>query len=522
MSPKKLTFALSGALLLVLTACGSGGGGTEPPIGEDPAFWGAGVAGLNHTFIYGSLSGSNYRLGALADTGGSVKSAGEVPATSEVDWLFQASISGGNVYTSHINQLVFWKAGRLVRQDTIGLNALPALKQVSTLLDSQVCAGGTELSSGSDGSYVPVGADLNDANLTWKIFAKAGPDSACSTWDDTFVAVRMNMAATDAPLEIARPVAAIHAANGALTGWLLRSGQEIRRVDASFGSPVIQFTLPGPDLGIAIGAGPDETYLGNAFIFSSDGKVFAAALDSPGPQVPTLVSAIPQEYLRTLHHADAGSVIVAINSTIPPFPTRFVRYTIASKASTPIGSFPYSALTIKLTPSRIVTTDEGVLASLPLAGGTPTTISTASAALWISARGGERIWREVGTSVVSINADGSGSQTLADAKIAGCIRKPSIAAAQFNVSECREVLIVKGGMLQAYRAVEGTLRVTYGSIVAAAPPRTSSFAVSYATEWSAQGAVLSQYNFNADGSADTALAYRFTTDRAGLHPITLP
>ena len=473
------------------------------------------VPGLHLWFAQGTMASDGESYGALPIGGG--KSVAILQGGELANLLVQGTLASGLVSNAHTRSLIFWRNGRLFRQDLIGAAGLPAAAMVSSLSSTGLC--GIDGMRGNSSAAATGGDDLVDASLSWQIFSKAGADGNCATADDTFVAVRANMSPTDAPISVLRPLSAVHGANGAVTGWLQRDGQKIVRSNVDFASPVTLFTLPAGDLRVS---SDGENIVSGSWVFESGGKVYAVD-PTGGAQTPTVLATLAGvETVTDVLQPGSGETIVALSSYGFTGSTRFVRYTSSTKAVATLGTLPMAGSTAQLTATRIIMHDlYGKVVSLPISGGTVQAVYTpAGPAVTLRTHiAGERIWLESAGNVVSVNSDGSGLQTISGARLAGCLYSAN--AAIFNDEPCDAMVVIVGAEARAYDGVGGALRFAYGSVPLAPANMTSMFTVSPFASWG-QGAVLTQIVIDSAAAQTTAFTYYFQSDQPGIAPVAPP
>ncbi len=196
-----------------------------------------GVAGQYLSFIYDQTDNGQARIGLVPAAGGQGSASLPNVLSTMVGGFTTATIQNGLASNFAAHSLVFWKGDRLYRQNLISSSGLPTADIRSTLTLSQVC---------EEDSYLLDAFDMVDPAMSYQVFRQRGADNFCNTGDDTFAAVRMNMAATSAPMSVKQPLFAIHAANGALSGFLVKDGKSVQRVDTNFANPVTLFTMAKP------------------------------------------------------------------------------------------------------------------------------------------------------------------------------------------------------------------------------------------------------------------------------------
>lgn len=470
------------------------------------------TSGLYLPFMNGQWSESNFDLGAVPANGGAAVSLLPAGQGAIIAHSFQATSSNGHFSNYQMRSFLFWQNQRLYRQDLFAASGLGAPVQVSNLASAGLCAG----ASAGGSEAIDFGADYSDASKSWQIFRKPGPRAQCLTPDAVFLAVRMDMAATEAPLAILRPVADIHGANGALSGWLLRKDQQIVRVNADFSNPVPDFILPAADLEFAY----DSETIPTVLLFASGKKVYALHTDRPAPSTPVLVTDLgASESLGNAATIDAQNIVIALRTEKA---TRLVRYSITSMVSQELGTVPVNFIRLLVTPTRLVLSDSlGKLIALPRTGGQAQTVYTPAAPQTAEdvVSGGERIWQQIGDSVVSVNSDGSGGMTFPGSQLAGCVSDDTTFSTDLG---CNAVVVLQGTSLRAYDSTTGALRLTYGTIPAPTAPLVGRVGLDSTSVWG-QGAVVNQFNMDPNASATlTAISYYIKTDQAGITRLSLP
>jgi len=468
---------------------------------------GTSVAGLHLAFPSAINANGNIGYGAIPAAGGTAVPFWPVGAGEVAGYQIQGQYSNGVASNVHIRGMMFWKNQQLVRRDLIGSNGLPAEVQVSTLTSADLCQ---ERSN----DFASVGGDVTDMNRTWYVFQKKGADALCHTADDRFFAARADMGPASAALEVARPLASVHSSTGALTGWLIRNGQQMQRVSADFTSPVTLFTLPASDLEF-----DDAPSLDNHWIFQSGSKVYAVNLADAAPAALTTVATLAaDEALGSVDYANAQDIVVGISGASA---TRIVRYVTGTKAVNAVTTVSATTRVGAITPTRVILgTSGGLQMQVSLTGGTAQAFYAPSSDAYttVSQRGGERLWYQMNGTVDSINSDGSGSKTIQGARLISCISK----ALDANDGACDAVIVLEGNAVRSYDAATGIARVTYGTLTIPNAPLTSMFFMGYLTWWG-QNAVLSQYTFDVNNpAARSVVSYLLKTDQPGLTAITAP
>jgi hypothetical protein len=468
---------------------------------------GSSVPGLHLAFATGVTVNGQIGYGAIPVAGGSAVPFWPAGAGEIADYLVQGKLSNGVGSDLHIRSMLFWKNQQLIRRDLVGVNGLPAEVRVSSITSVDLCQGADAASGG----------DLVDAGRSWHVYRKRGVDATCNTADDRFFAVRADMTPAEAPLDVAQPVAVLHAANGSLTGWLLRNGQQMQRVNVDFTNPVNLFTLPGADLDFQY-----DATLDNNWVFKSGNKVYAVNLAAAAPASLTLVATLgAEEALSGVTYANTQDIVLAITGNNS---TRILRYVTGTKAVNAVATYAGITTAETVTPTRVILHGSlGALQSVPLTGGTPQVIYTpqGNAFIFMTQRGGERLWFDAGGAVASINSDGTGLQTLPGAKIAGCLYQP-ISDVDGSFMSCESMMVLDGNTVRSYDAVTGAARITYGTITQPNAPLTSMVTFGFITAWGQTG-VLSQYIIDpSKPNNQSVVSYLIKTGQAGMTLITLP
>ncbi len=479
-----------------------------------------GVAGCNAgnylAFIYGPMDEGYGQLGLVSSQGGAAYATVPSSPGHLSDFLVGATIVNGTASNYYLHSMLAWKSKRLYRQSLVGpLGSPPEAAIVSSLNLDQVC-----------GEYSEDNADAYDVvtpTLSYEVYRGKGADAACNTADDPFFAVRMDMGANTAPLTVSEPMHALHDASGGLTGFLVRNGRQIARVNQHFAGATTLFTLPGEDL-TTMDHGGNQ---GNTWLYSSDGKVYA--YDAAAAGAPDLVLTLaPGEAVGETLSIDTQDMFFTVTGSLSD--VRVVRYNLATRTLTQVGSLTidgFGSANLYLTPSRvlIVNTASGALFSLPRNGGAAQQLlaGTTGFNFAFASIVGERVWLHYLASgnVVSINSDGSGTLNFPGAYQTSCVMKNTVSVLN-TANVCEHILMVEDSRLREYDGSTGALRLDYGSVPATPAGMRSMYALTtYALH--GQGAVLTQVVTDPD-SFDTGAAanYYFKVGQAGLTRLTPP
>jgi hypothetical protein len=107
--------------------------------------------------------------------------------------------------------------------------------------------------SGANYDYAGVyfAADLQNTPNSSYFYRLPGADGVCDTADDVVHLVKTGMSTTDAPLiAAAMPIATVHTAQGAISGFVAKSGANLVLLDGDAANPVVIGTFSAP-IGVA-------------------------------------------------------------------------------------------------------------------------------------------------------------------------------------------------------------------------------------------------------------------------------
>lgn len=243
---RRITFvvALGIALTGSLSGCGSGssggGGGTPPAL----------VSYMGTTGVFAAWADATGGASSYAPMG--TYAAKKQSLHGTVDFMSGTSLSqpaGIEVYKGSDGPIY-------------ALNLTSTSTPVSQQLSSETAATvddlcsftGTTAGTGAYYSYAGIffSADLQSPINSSYVYRLPGPDGVCNTSDDIFHMVKTGMSATSAPIVASGiPVAAVHNANGGLTGFVVTSGANLVLVDSSFANPATLGTFSAP-IGVAV------------------------------------------------------------------------------------------------------------------------------------------------------------------------------------------------------------------------------------------------------------------------------
>ena len=180
----------------------------------------------------------------------------------------------------------YLKNSRVYRLDLRRASWPPAPAPVSALQTNDLCR-----------FEAHVIQDRRSAERSVLVFEGVGPDRQCNTADDRLVAVRLDMSASDPPFTIeGQFLAALRAGDGAVTGFVVRSGNRVQTVDQNFENPVELFTLSSPTNRLHVidnGERPSAPHRQLLFVDGRDVRAFSLSLGA-GPA--TLFTLAPGEF----------------------------------------------------------------------------------------------------------------------------------------------------------------------------------------------------------------------------------
>jgi hypothetical protein len=173
--------------------------------------------------------------------------AAPVTLESAGQWVQQeraieASVDLAARVATNIEDRIFTyaKGDRLYRVDLRRTGSTPAAVQMSSASTTQLCP----LAAGLPPSPTWSANDFASADRSMYGYRSTGPDNTCGTLDDALIAIRANMGPADAPIAALPVLSPLRSPDGALDGFLVRSGMNVQRVDTNFASPTTLFTGP--------------------------------------------------------------------------------------------------------------------------------------------------------------------------------------------------------------------------------------------------------------------------------------
>lgn len=333
--------------------------------------------------------------------------------------------SAGSVSKLGPRFLAYLKDGRVYRLDLRRGNWPPAPVQTSSLMTTQTCS-----------PYPKAISDQRSPERSLMLFLTAGPDQVCKTSDDSQVAVRLDMSSADSPVAISGEVIdALRSADGAITGFLVRVGNRIQRVDAGFANPIELFTVSGAGFELAhdLSLAP----LLNGHLVFRDGAELRAYNSATASVPVTLMTLDAADYYVSAHAADADAVYFAVSKRNSDA-GRVIRVT-ANLTTDVLATESISIIEVFVSPTRVIygagypgyPWDGGPYdyRSVPKSGGTPITLvaDNPSNEVVRAVLAGENLWvAEVTRGFAStinwvnvVRSDGQDFQQLPLARIVG-------------------------------------------------------------------------------------------------------
>jgi hypothetical protein len=358
----------------------------------------------------------------------------------------------------------------------------PAAAQVSTLTINGACQAAAI-------------HDVRNAERSWIVFFP-GAGLYCDTLDGHQWAVRADMAPDDPPVAVASEVVgAMRANDGAITGFVIRDGAWIRKVDSDFGNPIDLFTVVGgpfthfPLENLDFPSSMQRGHL----LFVESNELRAYDLTAGGGPF-TLFTPGAGERCCSVVATDATGTYLTVEGNGSGRLLKVTDLLAVQVLTTESGS---RILTVGVTPTRlvysIVDASGVVYRSVPKSGGTPLTIAPAEPCPDLSSMvvAGENIWYDCSALgpwdyggflepprglpdepfVGFARSDGTGVQIFENAQIAGTVRANPMPLIP-DSSTVHAVTVAHLGeqqAIQALRELDGStasLQVEYAALPA--------------------------------------------------------
>jgi hypothetical protein len=365
--------------------------------------------------------------------------------------------------------LVYLKSNRVHRLDLRRGTWPPAPAPVSSLMVSAA--------AGCGGAAIH---DVRNAERSWIVLTGCATTPIRHQW-----AVRSDMSAADPPIPVASEVVgAMRASDGAITGFVVRDGTRIYKVDAGFGDAIDLFTVaagtstrfPLQNLDV-----PSSMLRGH-LLFVEANQLRAYDLTTGSGPV-TLFSPGPGELCCSVVASDAANVYVTVGGDNR---SRLLKVSAALAVQVLATESASRILAASATPTRlvysIVDATGVVYRSVPKSGGTPLSIAPAEPCPDLSSVhvAGENIWYDCSALgywdyggfldpprglplrpfVGVVRSDGVPVQIFEHAWIAGTA-SANPAPLVPNASTIHAVTVAHPEALRAYEGATGTQLVEY-------------------------------------------------------------
>ncbi len=375
-------FALSVLFSFSLMGCGSNGssgGGHNPP----PSY--TSYAGTTGYFVaYADPSSGNYAYASMGTYAGKKQ-----VLHGSVDFLSGANLSqaaGVEVYKG--------SDGHIYALDVTSTST-PAAVQISSetaaTTDDLCSFTGTSAGTGVNYDYAGIffTADLQTPTNSSYFYRLPGPDGVCNTADDIIHMVKTGWNSTTAPIvATGMPVIAVHNSSGALTGFVVKNGNNLTLVDSNAANPVTLGTFTNT-IGVAV-ALPVGTIQGypTGQLFVVDGNI--AYVNYSSPKVSAPLFTIPSwttTNAAAIYAASPTTLYFAINTPAsgqtPASASIYSMPADGSAAPTVIHNEPGHIVTLSV-PVNSTDLLWGIedksysVESMPLAGGNTTVLASST------------------------------------------------------------------------------------------------------------------------------------------------
>ena len=495
-------------IVIGLAACGGGGDGTAAspqaipslppappavppappspfpaPTSASPYYLAAAAGGPVGGTVIGVHGGPPIRLGHLVVLD---PASPTTPVALEASRTWQAlaefkegaiDMGANSVSNPSTRLLVYLKGNRVYRLDLRRGTWPPAPAPASSLTATKTC-------------FAAAIHDVQNAERSWIVLTEAGSDRMCVTTDDRQWAVRSDMSEADPPVAIASEVVgAMRASDGAITGFVIRDGPWIRKVDADFGNAIDLFTVAG---GLSTrfplqNLDFPSSMLRGHLLFVEANQLRAYDLTTGGGPV-TLFSPGPGEFCCSVAATDAANVYLTVDGDNLGRLLKVSDALTVQVLATESGS---RILAATATPTRlvysIVDASGVVYRSVPKSGGTPLSIAPAEPCPDLSSvyAAGENIWYDCSALgfwdyegflnpprglplrpfVGVVRSDGTPVQLFENAWIAGTARANPVPLVP-DASTVHAVTVAHSGALRAYEGATVTQLVEYAALPA--------------------------------------------------------
>jgi hypothetical protein len=222
--------------------------------------------------------------------------------------------------------------------------------EASATIDDVCSLSGTQV-AGANSDYLGEDfvADLVTPTNSSYFYRLPGADGVCDTSDDIIHVVKTGMPASVAPVTVtAMPTAALHDAQGAITGYVAKSGASLLLYDANFANPVTLGSFSAP-IGVAtvLPVGTTQGYpTGQLYVV--DGNIVYVNYAVPSISAPLFT--IPN-WTTTASHA-----LFAASPT-----TLYFAVNTAASGSTPASAALYAMPADGSAAAALVLTEPGAI-----------------------------------------------------------------------------------------------------------------------------------------------------------------
>jgi hypothetical protein len=481
-------------------------------------------------FFDGTVPAKRYPLVGVSADGlrepVTIEPGGSWAEVLDASWI-EGKLSGDQWTTYRVRYRAYVKGNRfhILDQQTSSPNAAPQLRPWTTLKPAEVCRYGI-LPNGMTSVE-----DTVDSSKSYLFMREPGADRSCGTSDDVVRALRVNMSESDAALIVDEPVVAIRADSEEVSGFLTRTGNQVRRVDANFANPVNAFTL-------RIAATPSPSFVDGSsapgtWFFVDGPGIYAYRLD--GSTALTLIESLAAGEQVTAAQSSRGKSFWAITG---PTATRVIGVNEALEVST-IGTLPETPTEgLRISSTHLVFKTGNAIRSMPKNGGSAALLVAGDptwslGSPWLS---GDTVYitaislEPIRMQVRIVGADGSNPQTIDNARTFVPIpasRIPKLFAADRLTSDFDTVVTLEdisnppylaGARLRAYDGATRSLRVNYGALPST-PSNLDLLVLNGLPSQFGGAGLLQMYSAGGYGASALDLIY-FNSGSAGLRRLT--
>ncbi len=459
--------------------------------------------------------------------------AGQVSGVSPQ--AYSGTVSNGTVSNLRLRFTSYIKGGRFYKFDHEAQGGTPQGQLWTSLSSSAVCG---EFGYPS-GDLLAGGVDFQSPVNSWAFYDGPGADGQCNTGDDVSFALRLSMGGGTAPATLnGRPVVSIGNANGALTGFLMRSGTQIQQLDSDLMAVGNLFAVSSDfeNIGLSLSGGAPGVWL-----FRDGNTLYGVNLATPTTRVALTTLAAGEEVLPQQAEDEANLYVGITRNTAGAESSRVLRVSPAL-AVTPVVSQPLALFGLRVTPTRLVLfRGDNSIVSVLKADGSGLVVLRGVPPLgefsYVAATAGENVviqhtvidlnTASRSNSVLILGSDGGNPQLLDNTAIAGTTQaRPTPLGQVFkDYAVFLASPVIEGNWAGAnLRAMEIATRtdlVTYGALPAT-PGSNLAVTGSFDPLQYGQPGLFSVFGPNVPGQAtppDNDL-YFFNSDSAGLVRVT--